>query len=77
MSRVFTDRNLENWEAFASGGKFGLPDQPKVIFNSLSRPDNRARYVILEGDEAGAEAAVAGMTDERLREMLETARELD
>lgn len=77
MSRVFTDRSLQNWEAYPSGGKFGLPDTPKLIFNCLSRPDEVARYVLLAGDEADAEAAIAGMSDDRLRELLGSARELE
>ena len=77
MSRVFTDQNLENWEAYPTGGRFGLPDSPKVVFNSLSRPDARARYVVLGGDQSDAEATIEGMSDERLRELLGGARELD
>ena len=77
MSRVFTDQSLQNWEAFASGGKFGLPDTPKLIFNCLSRPDEVARYVLLSGDEADAEAFIAATSDDRLRELLGAARELE
>lgn len=77
MSRVFTDQNLLTWEAFASGGRFGLPDQPKVVFNCLSKPDSRARYVVFSGDEADAEEAVAEMPEDRLRDLLASARELD
>lgn len=76
MSRVFTDPSLQNWEAYPSGGKFGLPDTPKLIFNCLSRPDERARYVLLSGDAADAEAFIAGTSDDRLRELLSGAKEL-
>lgn len=78
MSRTFTDANLLTWEAYASGGKFGLPEQPKIVFLCLSDPDSRARYIrFSEGDEADAEQAVSQMDDQRLRELLATASELD
>lgn len=77
MSRVFTDQDLLTWEAYPSGGKFGLAQRPKVIFHCLSHPDRRARYVVLEGDEADAEELVADTPDDRLREMLRGSRELD
>jgi hypothetical protein len=77
MSRVFTDQNLLNWEAYASGGKFGLPDNPKVIFNCLSHPDQRARYVVQQGGEASIDEQVDEMPLERLLEMLAKSRELD
>jgi hypothetical protein len=77
MSRVFTDKNLLTWEMYLSGGKFGLPDRPKIIFNCLSEQDRRARYVYFEGGEARAEEVVADMPDDRLRELLANAHELD
>ncbi|MBW3630556.1 MAG: hypothetical protein KY464_14830 [Gemmatimonadetes bacterium] len=77
MSRVFTDRDLLTWETYLSGGRFGLPDRPKIIFNCLSEQDRRARYVHFEGDEARAEEVVADMTDDRLRDLLADAHELD
>ena len=77
MSRTFVDNDLLQWEAYASGGKFGLPDRPKIVFNCLSMHDRRARYVLFTGDEADAEEAVGEMPEERLRALLGTARELD
>ncbi len=77
MSRVFTDRDLLTWETYLSGGRFGLPDRPKIIFNCLSEQDRRARYIVFGGDEADAEEAVGEMPDDRLRELLATSRELD
>ena len=77
MSRVFTDENLLTWEVYASGGKYGLPDRPKVIFQCLSDPDRRARFVVLQGDEADAEEWVHEAPEDRLRETLGTSRELD
>jgi len=77
MSRTFTDANLLTWEVYASGGKFGLPDRPKIVFNCLSDPGRRARYVVHRGDEADAEQSVHDAPDDKLRAMLADARELD
>lgn len=77
MSRVFTDAGLLTWEAYASGGKYGLPDDPKIIFNCLSDPGRRARFVQLSGDEADAEEQVHALPEGELRQMLDGARELD
>lgn len=77
MSRVFTDADLLTWEAYASGGKYGLPERPKIVFNCLSQPGSRARFVVSEGDEADAEEAVHRMPEDRLRELLAASRALD
>ena len=77
MARVFTDGEFRTWEAYASGGKFGLPERPKIIFNCLSDQDRRARYVRFEGNQADAEEAVAEMPADRLQEMLTKSYELD
>ena len=77
MSRVFTDGDFRTWETYLSGGKFGLPDRPKIIFNCLSDQDRRARYVYFEGGQAHGDQAVAEMPEDRLREMLGRSVELD
>ena len=77
MSRVFVDDDLLNWEVYASGGKFGLPDRPKVMFHCLSHPDRRARFVIYSGDNAEAEEMVHAAPPARLRELLRRSQELD
>ena len=77
MSRVFTDRDLLTWETYLSSGRFGLPDQPKLVFNCLSEQDRRARYVRFNGDQADAEEVLAELPDDDLREMLAASRELD
>ena len=77
MSRVFVDDDLLTWEAYASGGKFGFPERPKIIFHCLSDPQLRARFVVHEGDEAAAEEEVHQVPEERLKEMLKGAAELD
>lgn len=77
MSRVFTDRNLLSWEAFATGGRFGLPERAKIVFNCLTHQDERARFVIYRGHSAEAEEAVAEMPHTDLLELLASSRELD
>jgi len=77
MSRIFSDRDLLSWEVFASGGDFGLPERPKVIFHCLSDPDRRARYVVHDGDNADAEREVHEMSEEQLRELLSRSVELE
>jgi hypothetical protein len=78
MSRTFTDSDLLVWEVYPSSGPFGLPERPKIVFNCLTDPDSRARYVVLgEADEASAEELVATSGVGRLRALLEESRELD
>lgn len=77
MSRVIVDNDLLSWEAFASGGKYGLPSEPKIVFQCLSEPSLRARYVRYGSDNAEAEQAIAVLPDAQLRELLAGAEELD
>lgn len=77
MSRLFTDESLLTWEAYPSGGPFGLPDKPKIVFHCLSDPQRRARYIQHEGDDADAQRAVRELSDRELVELLERTRELD
>ena len=78
MSVTFTDEDLVTWEAYASGGRFGLATSPKVVFNCLSDPTRRPRYVELSGgDEAKAEELVHEYPEATLRQMLRESRELE
>jgi hypothetical protein len=76
MSRTFTDESLLTWEAYTSGGRFGLATEPSIVFHCLTEPHRRARYVTRSGDEADAEQTVAQMADEQLREMLLQSQEV-
>jgi hypothetical protein len=76
MSRVFTDGDLLTWEAYSSGGRWGLPEQPKIVFHCVSDPNRRARYVTHDGDSAGAEETVQGASPSELARLLEGATEL-
>ena len=78
MSATFTDEELVTWEAYASGGNFGLPFRPKVVFNCISDPSRRPRYVEFSGgDEADAEQLVHSFDEATLRRMLLESRELE
>ncbi|HEV2735242.1 MAG TPA: hypothetical protein VGV85_10425 [Longimicrobiaceae bacterium] len=77
MSRVFVDDDLLPWEAYASRGRFGLPEHPKIVFHCLSDPAVRARFVIHSGDEADAEEVVHEVPEERLKAMLKDSQELE
>jgi len=77
MSRVFVDDDLLSWEVFASGGPFGLPERPKIVFHCLTEPNRRAQFVVHEGDQADAEQAVYELPDDGLRELLARSRPLD
>jgi hypothetical protein len=77
MSQTFTDQNLLTWEAFASGGRFGLSIRPKVIFHCVSDPSMRARFVQVQGDEADAEELIHDSEPARLRQLLGESQELE
>ena len=77
MSQTFTDENLLTWEAYASGGRFGLSIRPRVVFHCLSDPSLRARVVEVQGDEADAEELIHDSQVARLRELLKESKELE
>lgn len=77
MSRIFTDRSMLTWEAYPSGGPFGLPDNPKIVFHCISDPELRARYVEHEGDDADAGRTVRELNDGQLQELLAASTELE
>jgi hypothetical protein len=77
MSQTFTDDSLLTWEAFASGGRFGLSIRPRVIFHCVSDRARPARFVEVQGDEADAEELIHDSPVERLRELLARSKELD
>lgn len=77
MSQTFTDENLQTWEAFASGGRFGLSVRPKVIFHCVSDQSRPPRFIEVQGDEADAEGLIHDSQVDRLRQMLAQSKELD
>lgn len=77
MSRTFTDADLQTWEAFASGGRFGLSIRPRVIFHCVSDQSRAPRVVEIQGDEADAEEMIYDTEEVRLRQLLADSKELD
>ncbi|MDQ3388355.1 MAG: hypothetical protein M3483_02500 [Gemmatimonadota bacterium] len=77
MSRVFVDDGLLSWEAYASGGRFGVSEDPKIIFHCLSDPARRARFIVHGGDGEEAEERVHSLPEEALKELLLESRELE
>jgi hypothetical protein len=77
MSKTFSDDDLLVWEAYPSGGDFGFPDRPYIVFNCLSNRLLRPRVVEQGDNEADAERAVAGATTQELRELFRQSREID
>jgi hypothetical protein len=76
MSRVFTDPDLVTWEAYASSGQWGLPDQPRIVFNCLSDPDRRARFVTHDGHSGSAQESVSNASEDQLRTLLRQSETL-
>jgi hypothetical protein len=77
MSRNIVDRNLLTWEVFATGGRHGLPDEPKIVFQCLSDRTLRPRFVRRGGDSASAQGAVQALDHQQLLEMLDVAEPLN
>lgn len=77
MARTFQDDDLRTWEAYASSGKFGMPDRAHVIFHCRSDRALRARYVTLDGHQSDAEKVVATRSVRELDALLRSAELLD
>jgi hypothetical protein len=76
MTRTFQDRNFLVWEVFPSGGRHGYSRNPHLIFNCLTQPNLRPRWIAGGGDEAEARRVIAEATNARLLELLEEAAEI-
>ena len=76
MSRQLVDTDLLTWEVYPSGGPFGLPGQPKVMFHCLSDPDRRPRVISMSGDNADAERYLQEMELADLQALFAKATEL-
>lgn len=73
MARRFLDDSLRHWEAFASTGWQGVPRPALLVFDCLSDGGERPRAVEIDSSRAEAEARLARMSDDELREMVEAA----
>jgi hypothetical protein len=77
VSRTIQDPNLLLWEVYATAGRSGFPDHARMVFQCLSDPGRRARFLEREGDKSDVENEVATLPPDRLLEMLDTASELN
>jgi hypothetical protein len=74
MARTIVDDNFLKWEVYISGGQPDSPEAARIFFYCLDAPMNPARYVEHESrNVAEAEAALRGMSDDDLREILSGA----
>jgi hypothetical protein len=73
--RRIVDENFREWEAYASAGRFGLPDRAYILFHCLTDRSLTPRYVEDDGDKAIAERRVATASDRELLDLLHRARE--
>ena len=76
MTRTIQDANLLLWEAYASAGAFGYPDEGRLIFHCLTDPSRRARVVEREGDKSSVEKEVATLPEMELLALLEKTQEV-
>lgn len=76
MTGTFLDRDLREWEAYATTERGGLPEPGRILFRCVSESAVRSRALRVEGNVATAEARVAGASEEELRGLLEEAQEI-
>lgn len=77
MSREFIDDDLITWEVFSSSGRYGLPDDGRLVFLCITHPERRPRTAPIPGDAVDAEAATETLGDDRLRQLLRSSIELN
>lgn len=77
MSRTFLDDDLLEWEAYASGGRRGLPADARVVFHCRSDPAARARAWESDLEDDDIAARVEDASDAELRELLGKAKPLE
>ncbi len=77
MPRIIQDRSFQQWEAFATTGRYGLPQPGRIVFRCCTDRSQPSRVVEIAGDKSDAEALVAGGDDDELLGLLEGAGALD
>lgn len=73
--RRLVDADFREWEAYASTGRFGLPDRAYIIFHCLTDRGLTPRYVVADGGKAEVERTVVTASDRELLDLLRRARE--
>lgn len=76
MTRTIQDQDLLLWEAYATAGAFGFPDQSKIVFHCLSNPARRARILEREGDKSDVESELVTLSERDLVALFEETEEV-
>lgn len=76
MTRTIQDQDLLLWEAYATAGAFGYPDQSKIVFHCLSNPARRARILEREGDKSDVEQELVRLSESELAALFDRTDEL-
>ncbi len=76
MTRTIQDQDLLLWEAYASTGDYGYPQQAKIVFHCLTNPALRARVVEQEGDKSDVESQLVTLPESELLGLLAETKEL-
>lgn len=76
MARTIQDQELLLWEAYATSGDFGYPDQARMIFHCLTDPARRARVLERDGDKSDVEHELVTLPESELSSLLEKAEEV-
>jgi hypothetical protein len=72
------DDRFDEWEAFVSGGQPGGSRAARILFNCVSTPARRPRYVVhASGDPAEAEHELYNMDDAGVVELFKSSEELN
>lgn len=76
MTRTIQDQDLLLWEAYASTGDYGYPEQSRIIFHCLTNPALRARIIERSGDKSDVEQELATLPADELLDLLAETEEL-
>lgn len=75
--RTLQDDSFRTWEAFATTGDYGFAEPARIIFRCITDPDERARFVTIDGDKSDAEARIRSLSEEELEDLMADADVVD
>lgn len=75
--RTIQDDSFRTWEAFATTGDYGFSDPARIIFRCVTDPDERARFVTIDGDKSDAEARIRSLSVDELKDLMAEADVVD
>ena len=75
--RTIQDDSFRTWEAYATTGDYGFSDPARIVFRCITDPDERARFVTIDGDKSDAEARIRKLSSEELHQLMEGAELVD